>query len=90
MLKNSEQAVGQQRITGSFFHCLNFNYLMSVYLMRTSPVLITSLAQVRRLFSTANLVLFTSKYSRLYTLSTIPTIRTIKLNILLIIEGVYS
>jgi len=90
MLKNSSQAASLQRITRLFFHYLNFRCLVNVYFMRTSSALSTYQSQVRRLFSTTIFGIITSIKDNLYTLSTIPTIRTIKLNILLILGGVYS
>jgi hypothetical protein len=90
MLKGGSQAVRQQRITRWFFHCLNFYHSVSVYFVRINSVLDTFQTQLRRLFSTINFSVLTSIKSCLCTLSTIPTIRTIKINILLILGGVVS
>jgi len=68
-----------------FVHCPSYLFTKLVYIVCTNAFSNTVSSQLSRLFSTINFGYLTSKNNGFYTLSTIPTIKTIKFNTLLLI-----
>ena len=85
MPNNRGRGVFNKRLNTRFIHCPNYLFTKLVYIMCRNIFSNTANSLFNRLFSTINFNHLTSKKSGFYTLSTRPTIRTIKLNTLLLI-----
>jgi hypothetical protein len=85
MPKFSGRGVLSRCLKSRFIHCPNYLFTKLVYSMCKNNFSNTAKSLFSRLFSTSNFSYLTSSNNGFYTLSTVLTIKTIKLNTLLLI-----